>query len=49
MTTIETFCAKFARGPTSTRKYLEGVPGRGIDWRPHPKSFTLGELARGDR
>ena len=28
-----------------TRKTLERVPEDRLDWRPHPKSFTLGALA----
>ena len=29
----------------STRRILERVPMERADWRPHPKSFSLGELA----
>jgi uncharacterized damage-inducible protein DinB len=29
----------------TTRKLLERVPDADLGWRPHPKSFTLGELA----
>ena len=29
----------------STRKYLELLPVEKLDWRPHPKSMTLGALA----
>lgn len=29
----------------NTRKALERVPDDKFDWRPHPKSFTLGTLA----
>lgn len=28
-----------------TRRMLERVPGESLDWRPHEKSWTLGELA----
>jgi uncharacterized damage-inducible protein DinB len=28
-----------------TRKLLERVPDRQFAWKPHPKSFTLGQLA----
>ena len=28
-----------------TRKVLERIPADKFDWRPHPKSFTLGALA----
>jgi uncharacterized damage-inducible protein DinB len=30
---------------TSTRRVLERVPDEHMGWKPHPKSFTLGELA----
>jgi len=29
----------------NTRKVLERVPEDKLDWRPHPKSFTMGEMA----
>ena len=29
----------------STRRLLEAVPDAHLDWRPHAKSWTLGELA----
>lgn len=32
------------RGPT--RRLLERVPGDRLDWRPHERSMSLGELAR---
>ena len=28
-----------------TRKVLERVPEDRLDWRPHPKSWTMAELA----
>jgi len=28
-----------------TRETLEALPADGLDWRPHPQSFTLGRLA----
>jgi uncharacterized damage-inducible protein DinB len=30
---------------TTTRRVLERVPGDKLAWRPHAKSFTLGQLA----
>ena len=30
---------------STTRRMLERVPNGNEDWRPHPKSRTLGELA----
>ena len=29
----------------TTRVFLEAVPGDKLEWRPHPKSMTLGQLA----
>jgi uncharacterized damage-inducible protein DinB len=29
----------------STRRVLERVPEAHLDWRPHPKSYSLGQLA----
>lgn len=29
----------------TTRRVLERVPGDRLDWRPHPKSMSLGQLA----
>jgi uncharacterized damage-inducible protein DinB len=29
----------------ATRRVLERVPEDGFEWRPHPKSFTAGQLA----
>jgi uncharacterized damage-inducible protein DinB len=29
----------------ATRRVLERVPDAALEWRPHPKSFNLGELA----
>lgn len=34
-----------AESPT-TRRVLERVPGDRLDWRPHPKSMSLGQLAQ---
>ena len=30
----------------TTRRLLERVPGDKLDWKPHPKSFSLGQLAQ---
>jgi len=30
----------------ATRRVLERAPGDRLGWRPHPKSFTLGQLAQ---
>jgi len=37
--------AQFDREAASTRRMLERVPDDKFDWRPHPKSMTLGGLA----
>lgn len=36
---------EFDHEAATTRKLLERVPEDKHDWRPHPKSFTLGALA----
>jgi uncharacterized damage-inducible protein DinB len=36
---------EFDREIASTRNLLERVPDEKLDWRPHPRSWTLGELA----
>jgi uncharacterized damage-inducible protein DinB len=33
------------REAASTRRILERVPADRLDWQPHPKSMTLGQLA----
>jgi len=33
------------REAASTRRLLERVPAEQLDWQPHPKSMTLGQLA----
>lgn len=37
--------AEFDQEMASTRRVLEAVPGDKLDWKPHDKSFSLGELA----
>ncbi len=37
--------SEFDREATATRRILERVPAEHLDWRPHPKSMTLGRLA----
>jgi uncharacterized damage-inducible protein DinB len=36
---------EFDQEMANTRKVLERVPEDRLDWRPHPKSFTMGALA----
>ena len=37
--------SELERESKATRKVLERVPPEKLDWRPHPKSMTLGQLA----
>jgi uncharacterized damage-inducible protein DinB len=45
MNMIEALLPEFDREMTTTRKVLERVPNERLDWKPHAKSFSLGELA----
>ncbi len=45
MSIAETFIAELEREGKSTVRILERVPQDKLDWRPHPKSMTVGELA----
>jgi uncharacterized damage-inducible protein DinB len=42
----ELFAAELDREAEGTRRVLERVPEGRDDWQPHPKSMTLGTLAR---
>ena len=46
MPTIQEFLKELDHESTSTRQLLERVPADRYDWRPHPKSMTLGQLAQ---
>ena len=37
--------AEFEAELATTRKFLERVPAGKLDWRPHEKSMTVGQLA----
>lgn len=37
---------EFDQEMTTTRRLLERVPGEKGEWKPHPKSFSLGHLAQ---
>jgi uncharacterized damage-inducible protein DinB len=37
---------EFDQEMATTRRVLERVPGDRADWKPHPKSFSLGHLAQ---
>lgn len=45
MTIAEQFLAEFNEEAPTTRKFLERVPNDQLEWRPHPKSMTAGQLA----
>src|SRR4051794_31186037 len=45
MQRIETLLAELEHEARTTRKHLERLPEDRFDWRPHPKSFTVGQLA----
>lgn len=45
MTERDSLLPEFDQEMAATRRVLERVPDAALDWRPHPKSFNLGELA----
>lgn len=45
MTLAEVLLPEFDREVATTRRVLERVPDGALDWRPHPRSMTLGALA----
>lgn len=45
MPIARTILAEFNHEMANTRKVLERVPEEQAAWRPHPKSYSLGELA----
>ena len=42
----QTLLAEFDQEMAVTRRLLERVPGEKGEWKPHPKSFSLGHLAQ---
>ncbi len=46
MSLIDAMLAEFDHEMTLTRKLLERVPAGMFDWKPHPKSMSLGQLAQ---
>jgi uncharacterized damage-inducible protein DinB len=42
----EALIAELEAESPATRRVLERVPGDRLDWRPHPKSMSLGQLAQ---
>ncbi len=45
MSVMESFISELDMEGPATRTMLERVPGDQLDWRPHAKSMTLGQLA----
>jgi uncharacterized damage-inducible protein DinB len=45
MSIAETLLPEFDHEMANTRRMLELVPAADADWRPHPKSYSLGDLA----
>jgi hypothetical protein len=45
MSIVQTLLPEFDHEMANTRRLLEIVPGADQAWRPHPKSYSLGDLA----
>ena len=45
MAIVDALLPEFDHEMATTRKILERVPEQKFDWKPHPKSMTLGGLA----
>ena len=45
MPIVDALLPEFDHEMTVTRKLLERVPDDKLEWKPHPKSMTLGQLA----
>jgi uncharacterized damage-inducible protein DinB len=45
MTIAQAFLPEFDAEMATTRRLLERIPGDRLDWKPHPKSMSLGALA----
>jgi uncharacterized damage-inducible protein DinB len=46
VTIAETFLPEFDTEMATTRRVLERVPSDKVNWKPHPKSFSMGHLAQ---
>src|SRR5436305_14803437 len=46
MTIAETLLPEFDQEMATTRRVIERVPTEKGEWKPHPKSFSLGHLAQ---
>ncbi len=45
MSERDSLLPEFDQETAATRRVLERVPAAALEWRPHPKSFCMGELA----
>jgi uncharacterized damage-inducible protein DinB len=45
MSIAQSILPEFDHEMASTRKLLERTPGQDAAWKPHPRSYTLGQLA----
>ncbi len=45
MSMIEAMLQEFEQEAQTTRRVLERVPADRLGWKPHPRSWTLGQLA----
>jgi uncharacterized damage-inducible protein DinB len=45
MAIVDALLPEFDREMTTTRHLLERVPDDRFDWKPHPKSMSMGQLA----
>ena len=45
MTRLESLLRELTHETTTTRTHLARLPDAAFEWRPHPRSFTAGELA----
>ena len=46
MPLVDALLPEFDHEMTVTRKLLERVPDDRLDWKPHQKSYALGQLAQ---
>jgi uncharacterized damage-inducible protein DinB len=46
MLLVDALLPEFDHEMATTRRLLERVPEDALAWRPHPRSYTLGELAQ---
>src|SRR5688500_20169535 len=45
MRTIDGLLAELEQEAETTRRVLERIPQAHLEWKPHPKSMSLGQLA----